>query len=81
MVESQKRLLDNSGITHLVAVAGASMGGMQTLQWGVSHPAMTDGLIALTSMARTTAWSIAVNHATRRASCSTRPSRAASWPT
>ena len=67
MVESQKRLLDHLGITHLVAVAGASMGGMQTLQWGVSHPAMMDGLIALTPMARTTAWSIAVNHATRRA--------------
>ncbi len=67
MVESQKRLIDHLGITHLVAVAGASMGGMQTLQWGVSHPAMMDGLIALTPMARTTAWSIAVNHATRRA--------------
>ena len=67
MVESQKRLLDHLGITHLVAVAGASMGGMQTLQWGVSHPVMMDNLIALTPMARTTAWSIAVNHATRRA--------------
>ena len=67
MVESQNRLLQHLGITHLVAVAGASMGGMQTLQWGVSHPAMMDALIALTPMARTTAWSIAVNHATRQA--------------
>ncbi|WP_158811026.1 alpha/beta fold hydrolase [Beijerinckia sp. L45] len=67
MVESQYRLLRHLGIEHLVAVAGASMGGMQTLQWGVSHPAMMDGLIALTPMARTTAWSIAVNHATRNA--------------
>ncbi len=67
MVESQKRLLDHLGITHLVSVAGASMGGMQTLQWGVSYPAMMDSLIALTPMARTTAWSIAVNHATRNA--------------
>ena len=67
MVESQNRLLQHLGITHLVAVAGASMGGMQVLQWGVSHPGMMDGLIALTPMARTSAWSIAVNHATRRA--------------
>ena len=67
MVESQYRLLQHLGINHLVAVAGASMGGMQTLQWGVSHPEMMDGLVALTPMARTTAWSVAVNHATRRA--------------
>ena len=66
MVDSQYRLLNHLGITHLVAVAGASMGGMQTLQWGVSHPAMMDALIGLTPMARTSAWSIAVNHATRR---------------
>ena len=67
MVESQNLLLQHLGITHLVAVAGASMGGMQTLQWGVSHPGMMDALIALTPMARTTPWSIAVNHATRQA--------------
>ncbi|MGI4950500.1 MAG: alpha/beta fold hydrolase [Janthinobacterium lividum] len=67
MVESQNQLLRHLGITHLVAVAGASMGGMQALQWGVSHPGAMDALIALTPMARTTPWSIAVNHATRRA--------------
>lgn len=67
MVESQNRLLQHLGIDHLVAVAGASMGGMQVLQWGVSHPGMMDALVALTPMARTTPWSIAVNHATRRA--------------
>ena len=52
MVESQKRLLDRLGITHLVAVAGASMGGMQALQWGVSHPGFMDALVALTPFAR-----------------------------
>lgn len=67
MVHSQYLLLQHLGIDHLVAVAGASMGGMQVLQWGVSHPAMMDTLIALTPMARTTPWSIAVNHATRQA--------------
>ena len=67
MVQSQFLLLQHLGISHLVAVAGASMGGMQTLQWGVSHPAMMDALVALTPMARTSAWSIAVNEATRHA--------------
>ena len=67
MVESQKRLLDRLGITHVVAVAGASMGGMQALQWGVSHPGFLDALVALTPMARTAPWSIAVNEATRKA--------------
>lgn len=67
MVQSQYLLLKQLGIERVVAVAGASMGGMQVLQWGVSHPGMMDGLIALTPMARTSAWSIAVNHATRRA--------------
>ena len=64
MVESQNLLLRHLGITHLVAVAGASMGGMQALQWAVSHPGMMDGVVALTPMARTSAWSIAVNEAT-----------------
>jgi homoserine O-acetyltransferase len=68
MVESQYRLLkEKFGITRLRAVSGASMGGMQSLQWGVSHPEMMDALIALTPMARTPAWSIAVNEATRKA--------------
>lgn len=39
MVESQYRLLTREfGISHLHAVIGASMGGMQALQWAVSHP-------------------------------------------
>jgi len=68
MVESQIRLVkEKFGITHLLAVSGASMGGMQTIQWGVCCPEMMDALIALTPMARTPAWSIAVNEATRKA--------------
>ena len=67
MVQSQYLLLQHLEIEHLVAVAGASMGGMQTLQWGVSHPDMMTGLIALTPMARTSPWSIAINEATRHA--------------
>jgi homoserine O-acetyltransferase len=67
MIQSQWLLMQHLGIDHVVAVAGASMGGMQTLQWGVSHPDYMSGLVALTPMARTSAWSIAVNEATRKA--------------
>src|SRR5262249_27572662 len=46
MVESQRRLLaDHLGIKHVVAVVGPSMGGMQTLQWGVSQPDYMDSLV------------------------------------
>jgi len=67
MVQSQFLLLQHLGIEHLVTIAGASMGGMQALQWAVSHPGMMDGIVALTPMARTAPWSIAVNQATRNA--------------
>lgn len=67
MVQSQYLLLEHLGIEHLVTVAGASMGGMQTLQWGVSHPGMMDSLVALTPMARTSPWSIAIDESTRHA--------------
>ena len=41
MVESQYQLLkEKFEIEHVVAVVGPSMGGMQVLQWGVSHPEM-----------------------------------------
>jgi homoserine O-acetyltransferase len=68
MVESQYRLLkEKLGIDHLVAVIGPSMGGMQTLQWGVSHPDMMDALVAIVPLTRTPAWTIAVLAASRKA--------------
>src|SRR6266853_3228766 len=47
MVTSQKKLMDQLGIAHVVAVIGPSMGGMQVLQWGVSYPDFMDSLVAL----------------------------------
>jgi homoserine O-acetyltransferase len=66
MVASQRRLLDALGIDRLAAVVGASMGGMQALQWGVSHPALMRSIIALVPMARTRPWSVAMNEVARR---------------
>ena len=67
MVASQARLLDELKIERLDLIAGASMGGMQALQWGVSHPLRMDRIVALCPLARTPGWSAAVNEAARRA--------------
>ena len=67
MVASQKKLMEHLGIDHVVAVVGPSMGGMQVLQWGVSHPEFMDSLVALVPLARTPAWTVTVLEATRKA--------------
>ena len=65
---SQHRLLmEHLGINHVVAVVGPSMGGMQVLQWGVSHPGFMDMLVAMVPLARTPAWTVAVLEASRKA--------------
>jgi len=68
MVESQYRLVkEKFGIDHLVAVIGPSMGGMQTLQWGVSHPDYMDALVAMVPLTKTPGWTVAVLESTRKA--------------
>src|SRR3954447_1877291 len=68
MVQSQYRLMkEKLGIDHVVAVVGPSMGGMQVLQWGVSHPDYMDALVAMVPLAKTPAWTVAVLEASRKA--------------
>jgi homoserine O-acetyltransferase len=68
MVQSQYRLMkEKLGIDHVAAVVGPSMGGMQVLQWGVSHPDYMDALVAMVPLARTPAWTVAVLEASRKA--------------
>jgi homoserine O-acetyltransferase len=68
MVESQYELVTKKfGIKHLAIVTGASMGGMQSLQWAVSHPTMMDRVVAITPLAHTPAWTLAVTQAARMA--------------
>src|SRR5258708_9069703 len=55
MVASQKKLMDQLGIAHVVPVIGPSMGGMQVLQWGVSYAEFMDSLVALVPLAKTPA--------------------------
>lgn len=66
MVRSQRMLLDVLGIERCAVVIGASMGGMQALQWGAMHPSDMDRIVALTPLARTPPWSVAFNHAARQ---------------
>ncbi|MHB8353105.1 MAG: alpha/beta fold hydrolase [Burkholderiales bacterium] len=65
MVNSQKLLLDNLGIAEVDLVIGASMGGMQALQWAVSYPDSMKRIVALTPMAKTSPWAAAINHVAR----------------
>lgn len=66
MVEAQRRLLvEHLGIERLHAVVGASMGGMQALQWAVSHPGVMARIVAMTAMAKTSAWAVLVTEAAR----------------
>jgi homoserine O-acetyltransferase len=65
-VDAQHRLLaGHLGVARLQAVVGASMGGMQALQWGVSHPGFMHAIVAMTPMARTSAWAALVSETAR----------------
>jgi homoserine O-acetyltransferase len=56
MVNAQYRLLtDVLGVTHLAAVVGYSMGGMQALEWGVAYPTFIDRLVVIEGSPRLTA--------------------------
>ena len=66
MVESQHRLLTRQlGLSRVEAVIGASMGGMQALQWAVSHPPFMRACVAMTPMAKTSPWAVLVTETAR----------------
>lgn len=67
MVESQRRLINQLGVNRLFAIVGASMGGMQALQWAVTEPRRMRRVVAITPMARTSRWSQLLNEMSRRA--------------
>jgi homoserine O-acetyltransferase/O-succinyltransferase len=67
IVNSTHRLVtEKLGIKKLVTVTGASMGGMQALQWAVSYPDMMHSAVALIPLARTPAWSTGITEMLRQ---------------
>ena len=67
MVDAQQLLLDHLGVKVLRLVIGGSLGGMQALEWAVSHPDRVDAAAVIAAPARQTAWARAFNHIQRRA--------------
>ena len=61
MVKAQKILLDSLGITHLKAIIGGSMGGMQALRFAVEYPGFSDIIIPMATTYQTRAGVIAIN--------------------
>ena len=65
-VRSQARLLDHLGVERLRAVIGASIGGMQAIQWAIDYPDRVSHSIAIGASALN-AMGLALNHLQRQA--------------
>ncbi len=61
IVKAQKNLMDSLGITHVKAVIGGSMGGMQALCYAIEYPDFADIIIPIATTAYTRPWAIAFN--------------------
>jgi homoserine O-acetyltransferase len=66
-VSSQHRLMQKLGIARWAAVIGGSLGGMQALQWSVSHPDKLRYAIIIAAAPKLTAQNIAFNVIARAA--------------
>ncbi|MCF7876459.1 homoserine O-acetyltransferase [Candidatus Bipolaricaulota bacterium] len=67
MVTVQRLLLDHLGVDQLFAVAGGSLGGMQALQWAISHPRNVKFVIPIATTGHSTPQQIALDEVRRRA--------------
>ena len=66
IVRAQAQVLDELGVQRLRMVIGASIGGMQALQWAVDYPERVEHCIAI-GAAPLSAMGLALNHLQRQA--------------
>lgn len=64
-VTVHRALLAKLGVSHLHAVLGGSLGGMQTLQWALRHPEDMDRAVIIAASSRLTAQNIAFSAVAR----------------
>jgi homoserine O-acetyltransferase len=67
MVQAQQNLINFLGIEKLLSVIGGSMGGMQVLQWMVSHPDRICSAIPIATTMKHSPQQIAFNETGRQA--------------
>ena len=67
MVRAQARLADHLGIRRWHSVIGASMGGMQVLEWAVTYPDRVQSIVPIASCLQASAQQIAWESIGRRA--------------
>jgi len=67
MVELQRVLLDELGVTRLELVTGPSLGGMQALEWALTYPDRVGSVVPIGVGGRHSAWCIGVSEAQRAA--------------
>lgn len=66
-VAVHRALVHEFGITHLAAVIGGSLGGMQALDWGLRYPDEMDAIAVIAASSRLTAQNIAFSAVARTA--------------
>jgi homoserine O-acetyltransferase len=66
-VNAQAQLADHLGIDAWAAVMGGSLGGMQALQWTISHPQRVRHALVIAAAPKLTAQNIAFNDVARQA--------------
>lgn len=67
MVKAYQLLKTTLGISRIQVAIGASMGGMQTLEWAIDEPELFEKLILIATNARHSPWGIAFNATQRMA--------------
>lgn len=66
-VATQAALADRLGIDRFAAIVGGSLGGMQALQWAITHPLRIANAIVIAAAPKLTAQNIAFNDVARQA--------------